>query len=233
MIPKLVFCGLDRAGKTTIIKTLQEGELVQTMRTIGFTMDQIKINDEILEIIDLGGQIEFRPGWSLHLNTAGILIWVIDASDIQRFSEVTQEFKKSLKFIPQTALIVVLANKHDLESAVEEDEIVQILELSNLSNKWRIFATSSVTTEGLRSTFTWIYENFSSNELHKEFNYHLPVQHVNDETFKCVYLEARSCPTPESIPSACLTCKYGSCENCLNQIPECIELFPKFFDSEK
>lgn len=230
MIPKLVFCGLDRAGKTTIIKTLQEGEVVQTMRTIGFTIDQIKIKDEILEIIDLGGQIEFRPGWSLHLNSAGILVWVIDSSDIERFTEVIQEFKKSIKYIPKNALIVVLANKQDLENAVDEEEIEKLLDLSNITNKWRIFATSSITTEGLRNAFSWIYDNFSGKKLLQEFDYNIPLQHTSNGTFKCVYYEAQSCPTPDLVPDACPTCKFGSCKNCLNQIPECFELFPKFFD---
>jgi small GTP-binding protein len=232
MIPKIVFCGLDRAGKTTIIKTIQEGELVQTMRTIGFTVDQITINNENLEILDLGGQIEFRVGWSLHLNSAGILIWVIDSSDSQRFSEAIQEFKKSIKYIPQNALVVVLANKQDLDTSVDEDEISKILDLQSLINKWHIFATSSLTTEGLRSAFSWIYENFSGKSLLKEFNYNLPLVHVNDGTFKCIYYQAGACPTPDSVPNSCLTCRYGSCQNCLNQIPDCSGLFPKFFENE-
>ena len=231
MIPKIIFCGLDRAGKTTIIKTIQEGELVQTMRTIGFTQDQIKINDEILEIIDLGGQVDFRPAWSFHLNTAGIVIWVIDASDVERFSEVVQEFKKSTKIIPKNTLIAILANKQDLETAVEEEEIERLLELNSLPNKWRVFETSSITTEGLRNTFYWLYENFSGKNLNQEFAYNLPVQHLSDGSFKCVYFEAGSCPTPDTVPQACTSCKYGSCQNCLNQVPNCFDLFPRFFET--
>jgi len=196
MIPKLVFCGLDRAGKTTIIKTIQEGELVQTMRTIGFTMDQIKINNEILEIIDLGGQIDFRPGWSLHLKSAGIVIWVIDASDNERFAEATNEFNKSIKFIPLTSLIVVLANKQDLDNAVEEDTIIKLFELENLQNKWKLFSTSSITTEGIKPAFTWIYENYSGKKITQELNYKIPLQHTQNGFYKCVYYEAWECPTP-------------------------------------
>lgn len=232
MIPKLVFCGLDRAGKTTIIKTIQEGELVQTMRTIGFTMDQIKINDEILEIIDLGGQIDFRPGWSLHLNSAGIVIWVIDASDSERFTEATNEFNKSIKYIPQTSLIVVLANKQDLDNAVEEDIIKELFKLENLKNNWKLFSTSSITTEGLKPAFTWIYENFSGKRLNLELDYKIPIQHTKDGSFKCVYYEAGECPTPNLVQDACIKCTFGKCENCLNQIPDCLKLFPKFFEEK-
>lgn len=232
MSKKIVFCGLDSAGKTSIIKTLQEGEQVQTSRTIGFAMNQLEINQMKIQTIDLGGQAGFREAWGTHLSQAGALIWVIDASDSNRFNEVVYEFQRSLFFLPKDAIILVLANKQDRELAEDTLRIKELLKLKDLGQKWNIFKTSTITTEGLRDAFSWLYESISGETIELEVNnYQIPVIHLADGTFKCVYLEGGMCPTPDRVPQACPTCIYGTCQNCLNQVPECLSLFPQFFNT--
>ena len=225
---KIVFCGLDRARKTSIIKTILGGEFVQTMRTIGFTMDQLQINKLKIEVVDLGGQVDFRPGWYLHLGNAS-LVWVVDSTDKSRFNEMATEFENVRRSLQPNAFILVLANKQDSEEAESIDAIATLLKLDIIPQKWKIFATSAQTTEGLRDAFKWLYESITQEEISLESEYRIPSAHLENGMFNCLYLEAGTCPTPNLVPNSCPSCKYGSCQNCLNQVPECLHLFPDFF----
>ena len=47
--------GLDNAGKTTILYKLQIGEVVETIPTIGFNVENVKFKNFTFNVWDLGG----------------------------------------------------------------------------------------------------------------------------------------------------------------------------------
>lgn len=57
--------GLDGAGKTTILYRLQVGEVVTTIPTIGFNVEQVTYKNLKFQVWDLGGQTSIRPYWRL------------------------------------------------------------------------------------------------------------------------------------------------------------------------
>ena len=229
---KIVIVGLDQAGKSSIVKALKEGDFIQTNRTVGFDSDVLQINKLKINILDLGGQKNFRPGWPMHFNNLSAMIWVIDASNTDRFHEALIEFDNIKDLVPQKGIFLVLANKQDQLEIDNIDEIQRLLKLEFVSQKWKIIGTSTKTNEGLREAFIWLYENLTDEKFLEKGTYNIPLEHLVDGSFNCVYFNADACPTPNSIPGSCKTCEFGSCKNCMNQIPECLSLFPDYFKSE-
>lgn len=57
---RILILGLDGAGKTTILYKLQVGEVVTTIPTIGFNVEQVTYKNLKFQVWDLGGQTSIR-----------------------------------------------------------------------------------------------------------------------------------------------------------------------------
>lgn len=57
---RILILGLDGAGKTTILYRLQVGEVVTTIPTIGFNVEQVIYKNLKFQVWDLGGQTSIR-----------------------------------------------------------------------------------------------------------------------------------------------------------------------------
>ena len=53
---KIAMLGLDAAGKTTIMYKLKLNELVTTIPTVGFNVEEITFHNLIMTVWDVGGQ---------------------------------------------------------------------------------------------------------------------------------------------------------------------------------
>ena len=65
---RILILGLDGAGKTTLLYRLQVGEVVTTIPTIGFNVEQVSISQEFIsqqckeflpKILQLDGTVQF------------------------------------------------------------------------------------------------------------------------------------------------------------------------------
>lgn len=68
------------------------------------------------------------------------LVYVIDSTDIERFDECKEELWRVLKEpeLPETTLLLVMANKQDVSTAVSTEEIAKRFELEKISDRtWR------------------------------------------------------------------------------------------------
>ena len=52
---KILILGLNDVGKTTIIERIRTGDYEQTVPTIGYQYDELKINNVTLKVWDLSG----------------------------------------------------------------------------------------------------------------------------------------------------------------------------------
>ena len=52
---KILFLGLDHAGKTSILFKLKDDEFKDTVPTVGLNVEQIKYRDMSLTLWDVGG----------------------------------------------------------------------------------------------------------------------------------------------------------------------------------
>ena len=57
---RVCMVGLDGAGKTTILYKLKLGEVVHTIPTIGFNVEEVKMRTLSMTVWDIGGQTKIR-----------------------------------------------------------------------------------------------------------------------------------------------------------------------------
>lgn len=78
---KVVMLGLDGAGKTTILYSLKLGDVINTIPTIGFNVEELNFKTIKFMVWDVGGQEKLRNLWTHYFDKARALIYVIDSSD--------------------------------------------------------------------------------------------------------------------------------------------------------
>lgn len=155
---RLLILGLDNAGKTTLLYQMQFPEPKVTVPTLGFNVETVKYENLQFQMWDLGGQSEIRPYWRCYFPNTNAVVFVIDSSDKDRIDIAKQELfllmqEDDLKDVP----IAILANKQDLDGALTDIQISEMMGLSDIKNRqWAIFKTIAKTGKGLDDAFKWL-----------------------------------------------------------------------------
>lgn len=158
---RIIWLGLDAAGKTTILYKLQLGEVVTTIPTIGFNVEHVKFaGKSIVEITawDVGGRCNLRPLWRHYYKTANCAVFVVDSNDRDRIEEVKDQLHR---FINEDEIrdfpLLVFANKQDLPNAMRGVELMEKLGLHSLRNrKWFLQESSALDGSGLYEGLEWL-----------------------------------------------------------------------------
>ena len=163
---KIIILGIQNAGKTTILYRLSLGQLVQTTPTIGSNVEEISYNNVKLQAWDLGGQESTRSVWDVYFVNTDAIIYVIDAHETN-FEESKNQFYKLLENEAlKNTVILIYANKQDLQGAKGVNEIMQIYEFDKIKDHiWHIQPCSAQTGEGLVTGMKWLSDQlvFKSN----------------------------------------------------------------------
>ncbi|XP_068795026.1 ADP-ribosylation factor-like protein 1 isoform X3 [Struthio camelus] len=148
---RILILGLDGAGKTTILYRLQVGEVVTTIPTIGFNVETVTYKNLKFQVWDLGGQTSIRPYWRCYYSNTDAVIYVVDSCDRDRIGISKSELVAMLEEEElKKAILVVFANKQDMEQAMTPTEMANALGLPALKDrKWQIFKTSATKGTGL------------------------------------------------------------------------------------
>jgi len=88
----MTICGLDKAGKTTLLNYLVKGTFIETIPTMGVNRETINFPKLRLNIFDLGGQEDFRGLWNQINEKSDALVFVVDSTDIVRLKEAKENF---------------------------------------------------------------------------------------------------------------------------------------------
>jgi small GTP-binding protein len=162
---KLVWLGLDHAGKTTLVKRITTGEFLENpSRTMGLNIDRLSIDrSHQLEFVswDLGGQAAFRKSiWDSYLADAAAIIFVVDSADSARFIEAKEELWRYVFNNPQIqerTPILILANKQDLPNAVNAGTLANALGLEvTTSHSYMILGVSALTGFHIPEALEWL-----------------------------------------------------------------------------
>lgn len=160
---KIICCGLDNSGKTTIINHLKpkKTQMKDITPTVGFSVDNFEKNNLSFTVFDMSGQGKFRNLWESFYADVNGVIFVVDASDRIRMAVAQDELDslvhhKDLKKVP----ILFFANKQDLPSSLTAQECSEMLKLHELKDKsWTIVASNALTGEGIEDGVKWISQH--------------------------------------------------------------------------
>ena len=124
---RILFLGLDNAGKTTIVRKFA-GEDVSTIQpTLGFNIKTLIHRDYRLNTWDIGGQKTIRSYWRNYFESTDGIIWVVDSTNIDRMDSCNEEMQKLLSEERLSgASLLVFANKQDLPNSLKPEEITKV-----------------------------------------------------------------------------------------------------------
>ncbi|KAK1904363.1 ADP-ribosylation factor-like protein 13B [Dissostichus eleginoides] len=135
----ILVVGLDKAGKTSSIKgMLKVPHTVETGPTHGCVKNELRVENYMVTLLDVGGSAESRGAWMELSGEAHGIIFVVDSCDRQRIKEVKEVLAELLKQ-PRVAgkPVLVLANKQDKMNALLGSELIESLSLEKLVNQSR------------------------------------------------------------------------------------------------
>lgn len=178
---KILFTGLDRAGKTSFLLAVKKrySEIIKTLPTKGVSRTEEKLFEEQnsqISIWDLGGQKKYREKFleqgKVYLYNVDLLFYFIDVQDTERIKESVSLFQNilnSLKNLDEFPPIVVCINKFDpdLKKSREIKKNIEYItnEIGKSSHTFfiKIFQTSIFDHWSLISAYSFGLSRLSPN----------------------------------------------------------------------
>ncbi|RPA95887.1 P-loop containing nucleoside triphosphate hydrolase protein [Choiromyces venosus 120613-1] len=151
--------GLQNAGKTSLLRVLAGGEFTyDSIPTVGFNMKRVQKGHVTLKCWDLGGQPRFRSMWERYCRGVSAIVFIVDSADTSSLPIAKDELhsllqKPMLNGIP----LLVLGNKSDLPDKIGVDELIEAMDLKEITNREvSCYAISAKEETNLDAVLQWL-----------------------------------------------------------------------------
>jgi small GTP-binding protein len=172
---KIVFVGLPKAGKTTLVRRLRHGDDMdpKVTTTVGVAIELIEYVDSSgvstqYLALDCGGQLEFAKAlWQPHVEASDGVCFLFDSTDNESVQAAKHWLDEVLSWIDRNTSskdtpLLFLANKSDLATALTMKEIIEKLQLKNIQKKsFGIYQISALKGSQVDEAFDWFFERIS------------------------------------------------------------------------
>eukprot|EP00922_Rhytidocystis_sp_ex-Travisia-forbesii_P039948 GHVS01059414.1.p1 GENE.GHVS01059414.1~~GHVS01059414.1.p1 ORF type:complete len:193 (-),score=30.21 GHVS01059414.1:533-1111(-) len=166
---RILFLGLDNAGKTTLLHMLKDDRVAQHVPTLHPHSEELLVGKLRLKTYDLGGHETARRIWKDYFAAVDAIVFMVDATDRDRFAEAREELNHLLESQELSTIpFVVLGNKIDKPQAASEEELRQHLGLYSHITYGRdrkgdsgirpveLFMCSVIKRMGYADSFRWL-----------------------------------------------------------------------------
>ncbi|GKT14190.1 putative multi-domain containing protein [Aduncisulcus paluster] len=167
---KLVFLGLDNAGKTTLLNMLVNNSTAAIRPTGHALEEEVRIGRIRFKTFDLGGHETVREAWSEYYFDASAVVYLVDLADRERIDESRRELHKLLSSPDlKSKAFLILGNKIDLAGALTPPEAIEALGIGHLmttrdpkvklpegTRPLQFYTCSIIRKEGYGDGFMWM-----------------------------------------------------------------------------
>ena len=159
---KILFIGLDGAGKSSIItklKGVKDGEIVEIYPTPFIKCTHVTYNNKYLNCIEVSGLKRYRKVWKNFYNEINGIIFVIDGTDIGRMGVVKNLIQDIDKNLDTIIPVVFMINKQDiLDKSLTVEQVKNYIELDriNVDFSWHVVKSIAYNGEGIDEALDFI-----------------------------------------------------------------------------
>lgn len=166
---RIVFLGLDNAGKTTLLQLLRDGKIMVHEPTRHPQCEELVIGNVRFKTHDLGGHQAARRLWKQYYAGVDGVVFLVDTTNVERFREAREELDALLQEEALTNVpFLILGNKIDAPGACSEIQFKQTLNLeTSCTGKdgkpvpegvrpMEVYMCSVIKRSGYQDGFRWI-----------------------------------------------------------------------------
>jgi len=152
---KILWAGIDGAGKSTMLHRIKHGEFLDTRPTLGMSVQDLDFEGHKIENFDITGNDGLRLAIVQSITRevkVDAIAFVIDTTEPARFPESIDFIKDILKIPHLTEIpLAIIAAKSDVPGALSREDIIDGFELGTLISGRRctVIEVSSKTGQGI------------------------------------------------------------------------------------